>query len=209
MGLSSQQEQEKFIFSMLSGLALGRTQLPIQWISRALSPGIKQSVHVADHLLPSCVEVKNARSCTSTPPYIIIVLCLINPRDNFTFFHIYMLNDFFKQFCIFFFNFQIWNIFFGGRYIILLMGLFSMYTGFVYNDVFSKSLNIFGSYWAVNYNVSTVMSNKDLQLNPSTADYYQHPYPIGLDPVWQVVIPTDICIVSVTDITASIFRVEK
>ncbi|PNF27426.1 V-type proton ATPase 116 kDa subunit a isoform 1 [Cryptotermes secundus] len=81
---------------------------------------------------------------------------------------------------------EIWNIFFGGRYIILLMGMFSMYTGFVYNDTFSKSLNVFGSYWSVNYNASTVMSNKDLQLNPSTTDYQQYPYPIGLDPVWQV-----------------------
>ncbi|KAJ9589242.1 hypothetical protein L9F63_017541 [Diploptera punctata] len=80
---------------------------------------------------------------------------------------------------------EIWNIFFGGRYIILLMGLFSMYTGFIYNDVFSKSLNIFGSYWYVNYNSSTVAENKDLQLDPKY-NYYQHPYPIGLDPVWQV-----------------------
>ncbi|XP_069678673.1 V-type proton ATPase 116 kDa subunit a 1 isoform X3 [Periplaneta americana] len=81
---------------------------------------------------------------------------------------------------------EIWNIFFGGRYIILLMGLFSMYTGFIYNDVFSKSLNIFGSYWSVNYNGSTIHENKFLQLNPSTIDYYQNPYPIGLDPIWQV-----------------------
>lgn len=71
------------------------------------------------------------------------------------------------------------------------MGLFSMYTGFVYNDIFSKSLNIFGSYWTVNYNKSTVVTNKDLQLNPSTDDYYQHPYPIGLDPVWQVMFLTN------------------
>nr|CAD7194153.1 unnamed protein product [Timema douglasi] len=81
---------------------------------------------------------------------------------------------------------EIWNIFFGGRYIILLMGLFSMYTGFIYNDVFSKSLNIFGSNWQIKYNMSTVWSNKDLQLNPGTDAYLQYPYPIGLDPVWQV-----------------------
>lgn len=65
------------------------------------------------------------------------------------------------------------------------MGLYSMYTGFVYNDVFSKSFNIFGSHWSVTYNTSTVMTNKDLQLNP-TYDYIGHPYPIGVDPIWQV-----------------------
>ncbi|CAO1419941.1 unnamed protein product [Diamesa serratosioi] len=83
---------------------------------------------------------------------------------------------------------EIWNIFFGGRYIILLMGLFSMYTGFVYNDVFSKSMNLFGSSWSINYNSSTIMSNKDLQLNPSGIDLVDDVYPIGLDPVWQLAI---------------------
>ncbi|KQS52102.1 V-type proton ATPase 116 kDa subunit a isoform X3 [Drosophila erecta] len=80
---------------------------------------------------------------------------------------------------------EIWNIFFGGRYIIFLMGVFSMYTGLIYNDIFSKSLNIFGSHWHLSYNKSTVMENKFLQLSPN-GDYEGAPYPFGMDPIWQV-----------------------
>ncbi|GBP50419.1 Probable V-type proton ATPase 116 kDa subunit a [Eumeta japonica] len=81
---------------------------------------------------------------------------------------------------------EIWNIFFGGRYIIFLMGLFSMYTGLIYNDIFSKSLNIFGSSWRNNYNATTLTNNTLLQLNPDSKDYTQIPYPFGVDPVWQI-----------------------
>ncbi|XP_017873207.1 PREDICTED: V-type proton ATPase 116 kDa subunit a-like [Drosophila arizonae] len=79
---------------------------------------------------------------------------------------------------------EIWNIFFGGRYIILLMGLFSCYTGIIYNDIFSKSMNLFGTNWVNNYNTSTVLSNKHLQMSPNISA--QGVYPLGLDPIWQL-----------------------
>ncbi|XP_076171994.1 V-type ATPase subunit a family protein Vha100-2 [Ptiloglossa arizonensis] len=79
---------------------------------------------------------------------------------------------------------EIWNIFFAGRYIILLMGLFSIYTGLIYNDIFSKSVNIFGSSWQISYNTQTILDNDVLQLDPATHDYKQVPYPLGMDPVW-------------------------
>ncbi|XP_052826568.1 V-type proton ATPase 116 kDa subunit a 1 isoform X3 [Octopus bimaculoides] len=76
---------------------------------------------------------------------------------------------------------EIWNTTFGGRYIILLMGIFSIYTGLLYNDVFSKSLNIFGSSWYTN---KTVPKGSSIIFNPGTM-YSSTPYPIGLDPAWQ------------------------
>lgn len=82
-------------------------------------------------------------------------------------------------------NNEVFNIFFGGRYIILLMGIFSIYTGIIYNDVFCKPIKIFASGWFVNYNSSTVLTNTGLQLNPDE-NFHEYPYPLGVDPVWQV-----------------------
>lgn len=80
---------------------------------------------------------------------------------------------------------EIWNIFFGGRYIVLLMGIFSIYTGLIYNDMFSKSFNIFGSKWRNVYDNKTLKDHKMLELDPAVA-YDGDPYPFGMDPVWQV-----------------------
>ncbi|KAK9298335.1 hypothetical protein QLX08_008333 [Tetragonisca angustula] len=80
---------------------------------------------------------------------------------------------------------EIWNMFFSGRYIILLMGLFSIYTGIIYNDLFSKPLNIFGSSWNVT-RFKTILAYTnvtDFTLTPNE-DYVQTPYPMGMDPGW-------------------------
>lgn len=82
---------------------------------------------------------------------------------------------------------EIFGMFFSGRYIILLMGLFSMYTGLMYNDIFSKSLNIFGSSWAPDKKMYDYfkmdLSNYKVCANSSC---FHGPYPFGLDPVWQM-----------------------
>lgn len=79
---------------------------------------------------------------------------------------------------------EIWTIFFGGRYIVLLMGLFSIYTGLIYNDVFSFSMNLFGSSWFGTED-TIYLEDKAIMLDP-TYNYTQTPYFMGMDPVWQV-----------------------
>ncbi|XP_034547828.1 V-type proton ATPase 116 kDa subunit a [Notolabrus celidotus] len=88
---------------------------------------------------------------------------------------------------------EIWNTFFEGRYIILMMGLFSVYTGLIYNDCFSKSLNIFGSRWSVKamfnakvWKDSDIHGNRVLTLDPNITDVFSGPYPLGIDPIWNL-----------------------
>ncbi|KAJ3031721.1 UNVERIFIED_CONTAM: H(+)-transporting V0 sector ATPase subunit a [Siphonaria sp. JEL0065] len=70
---------------------------------------------------------------------------------------------------------EIWGSFFGGRYIILLMGLFSMYTGLVYNDIFSKSMNLFGS----GFTFHQVDNSTQKWVGVKTKNYA-----FGVDPAW-------------------------
>lgn len=88
---------------------------------------------------------------------------------------------------------EIWNIFFGGRYILLLMSLFSIYTGVIYNDIFSKSFNIFGSAWHVGDSANATEEHLqqwgELTLDPKYKDQYSgEPYPVGFDPIWQIAV---------------------
>uniref|UniRef100_A0A669AXA0 V-type proton ATPase subunit a n=1 Tax=Oreochromis niloticus TaxID=8128 RepID=A0A669AXA0_ORENI len=81
---------------------------------------------------------------------------------------------------------EIFNMMFGGRYIILLMGVFSMYTGIIYNDCFSKSLNVFGSGWSVRPMDGILNGSTVLQLDPAVDGVFSGPYPIGIDPIWSI-----------------------
>uniref|UniRef100_A0A6Q2XWF8 V-type proton ATPase subunit a n=1 Tax=Esox lucius TaxID=8010 RepID=A0A6Q2XWF8_ESOLU len=90
---------------------------------------------------------------------------------------------------------EIWTMFFEGRYIILMMGLFSVYTGLIYNDCFSKSLNIFGSGWSVRamftdqqWSNETLQTNALLTLDPNVSGVFIGPYPFGIDPIWNMAV---------------------
>jgi hypothetical protein len=64
---SSPGRVKNFLFSTPSRPALGPTQSPIQWVSWALSPGVKQPGREADHSPPTSTEIKKMWLYTSTP----------------------------------------------------------------------------------------------------------------------------------------------
>ncbi|XP_067909301.1 V-type proton ATPase 116 kDa subunit a 1-like [Heterodontus francisci] len=94
-------------------------------------------------------------------------------------------------------NNEILSILCHGRYIVLLMGLFSIYTGLIYNDCFSKTFNLFGSAWNVRamfqpngpWSNETLQKSAILQLNPAVIGVFSgKPYPFGIDPIWNIAI---------------------
>ncbi|KAJ7313625.1 hypothetical protein JRQ81_005178 [Phrynocephalus forsythii] len=88
---------------------------------------------------------------------------------------------------------EMFSTIFSGRYIILLMGCFSIYTGLIYNDCFSKSLNMFGSSWSVrpmfqksNWSEALLIEYPVLQLDPDVEGVFGGAYPFGIDPIWNI-----------------------
>ncbi|KAK7930082.1 hypothetical protein WMY93_006477 [Mugilogobius chulae] len=84
---------------------------------------------------------------------------------------------------------EMWRLVYGGRFLILMMGLFSIYTGAIYNDCFSRGVSLFPSGWhlqAMNWSVETLKTNQILSLDPNTTGVFLGPYPLGIDPIWHL-----------------------
>ena len=64
---------------------------------------------------------------------------------------------------------------FGGRYVLLLNGLFSVYVGFIYNEAFSVPLGLWPSTWTVVHDAPP----------DASATWDGTVYPFGVDPMWQ------------------------
>lgn len=73
---------------------------------------------------------------------------------------------------------------FDGRYLILLMGIFSVFTGIIYNEFFAVPLDLFGTRWK--YTASSPMAcGIDNCADPAQVLPPMKPYPIGFDPIWK------------------------
>ncbi|XP_036918407.1 V-type proton ATPase 116 kDa subunit a3 isoform X2 [Sturnira hondurensis] len=90
---------------------------------------------------------------------------------------------------------EIWRTFFSGRYLLLLMGLFSIYTGFIYNECFSRATVIFPSGWSVaamanqsGWSDAFLAEHPLLALDPNVTGVFQGPYPFGIDPIWSLAV---------------------
>lgn len=71
---------------------------------------------------------------------------------------------------------------FDGRYLLLLMGIFSIYTGALYNECFSVAMDIFGSKWYFNETAYNITRNTSSLFEATRVGHSV--YPFGVDPAW-------------------------
>jgi hypothetical protein len=111
LGFDSRRRLGVFLFTTVTRTALGPTQPPIQWVSVALSLGIKRPGCEADHSPPSSADVKNAWSLVKAQRqlYLYIYLLLIIFIHRFVllpciyllvYFYIYMFIYLFLYLCV-------------------------------------------------------------------------------------------------------------
>lgn len=74
---------------------------------------------------------------------------------------------------------EIFSMAYYGRYIMLMMGIYSMYTGLIYNDIFSRSMSLFSSGWE--WHLPEGYKEGDAI---SAVRVEDHRYPFGLDYMW-------------------------
>ncbi|KDO84722.1 hypothetical protein CISIN_1g038653mg [Citrus sinensis] len=85
---------------------------------------------------------------------------------------------------------------FGGRYVIMMMALFSIYTGLIYNEFFSAPSELFGpsAYACCDPSCRYIISVIDSRIYGHTCDSttvglikVQPTYPFNVDPRWQMI----------------------
>ncbi|XP_024366446.1 V-type proton ATPase subunit a3 [Physcomitrium patens] len=73
---------------------------------------------------------------------------------------------------------------YGGRYVILLMAIFSIYTGFIYNEFFSVPFGIFGGTAYRCPDPQYSVENCPVASTSGLEKWSYEPYAFGVDPVW-------------------------
>ena len=73
---------------------------------------------------------------------------------------------------------EVLSMIFSGRYALLMMSLFAIYAGAIYNDVFSLPTRFFASGWT-HETIPHSTSATEVTLKPEG-----RPYPFGIDPAW-------------------------
>ncbi|KJZ75079.1 V-type proton ATPase subunit a [Hirsutella minnesotensis 3608] len=77
-------------------------------------------------------------------------------------------------------SFELFAMIFYGRYIALVMAVFSVFTGLIYNDAFSKSMTLFSSAWEY----KKPDGWQDGQSVDAVLNNHGYRYPFGIDWAW-------------------------